>query len=186
MIGAERIQAWRGQQVLDPAGEQLGKLEEVFLDSDSEEPILIAVKSGLLGRHTSLIPLDGASVGPDYLRVSHTKETVDQIPDRQDERAPDAGTLEQLGVLYGIRFADRLHLETASEIERRKAEAEAANARAQELETAAHEKAAEHEQARARVEGTQEEAERARAEAEAAQRAAERAREEAARLREQA
>jgi hypothetical protein len=186
MIGAERLQAWRGQQVLDPAGEQLGKLEEVFLDADSEEPILISVKSGLLGRHTCLVPLDGASVGPDYVRVSHGKETVDRAPDRPDERDPDAGTLEELGSLYGIRFADRLHLETASEIERRKAEAEAARARAQELETAAQEKAAQHEQARARAEGSHEEAARAEAEAEAAQRAAERAREEADHLGEQA
>ena len=63
MVSIERLEDWRGQQVFDRAGESLGKLDEIYYDAASGQPVLIAVKSGLLGRKSSLIPLDGTTAG---------------------------------------------------------------------------------------------------------------------------
>lgn len=177
----EHIEAWRGQQVLDRAGEQLGKLDEVYFDAGSGTPVLIAVKSGLLGRHSTLVPIDGSTVARDYVRVAHDKAAVDRAGESPSEAPFGAEALRALGAAYGLKFADRLRLESADEMEARRAEAEAARARAAELASTARDKIAERDVASERAAGASEQAERAAREAEAARRAALEARDEAGR-----
>jgi len=55
MLEVEHIEAWRGQEVHDTHGESLGKLDEVFFDARTGEPLLLSIKSGLLGRHYGLV-----------------------------------------------------------------------------------------------------------------------------------
>ena len=133
MINVEHIESWRGQPVLDPAGEQLGKLEEIYLDRSSGTPLLATIKSGLLGRRSKLVPLDGASVSPDYVRLVHDQATVESAPEAAGEAAPDAAALDAVGAAYGLKFSERVELETSGEAEARRAEAEAARARADQL-----------------------------------------------------
>ena len=40
MIPVENIADWRGQEVVDPNGEKLGKLEEVYFDGETDEPVV--------------------------------------------------------------------------------------------------------------------------------------------------
>lgn len=181
MIAAEHIEAWRGSQVLDPNGEQLGKLEEVYLDAQTQEPVLVAVKSGLLGRHQHLVPLNNATVGPDFVRVAHLSEVVEGASGAADEGAPGHAALRSLGELYGLRFKDGMELASAGDIEARRAAAEQARERAEELEAEAREKQLRHDEARERAQGAGDDAGRAEQEAEDARRAAEQARAEAER-----
>jgi PRC-barrel domain len=177
MINVEHIEGWRGQQVLDPAGEQLGKLEEVYFDKSSGTPMLAAVKSGLLGRHSKLVPIDGASVGRDYVRVVHDKATVDAAPEAAGDTAPDAGTLDALGAAYGLKFSERVELESSGEAETRRAEADTARARADQLDSEARDKIEARDVAHERAHGASEAATQAEREAEEARRAARQARE---------
>jgi len=181
VIAAEHIEDWRGADVRDPADQSLGKLQEVFLDAPTGTPILFAIKSGLLGRHVKLIPADGAMVGPGYVRVNHDKAAIDGSPDSDREQTPDAEALDEIGKAYGLRFSEKVSLESATAADTRRAEAAEARRRAEQLEAAAAEKAAAHEQARTRYEGASAEAERAEREAREAQDAAEKARAEAKR-----
>jgi hypothetical protein len=181
MINVEHIESWRGQQVLDPAGAQLGKLEEVYLDRSTGTPLLVAVKSGLLGRRSKLIPIEGAAVSRDYLRVIHDKATVDAGPDASGEAAPDAAALDAVGNAYGLRFSDQVTLETSAQAEARQAEAEAARARADELAHEARAKVQERDAAHERAQGASLQATAAEREAEEARQTALAAREEAQR-----
>jgi PRC-barrel domain len=182
MINVEHIESWRGQPVLDPADEQLGKLEEVYLDRATGTPMVVAVKSGLLGRHSKLVPIDGATVSRDYVRVVHAKATVDVGPDAAaGETAPDAAALDAVGSAYGLRFADQVSLETSGQAEARRAEAEAARARADELAHEARAKSEARDAAHDRVAGASEQATQAEREAEEARQAALAAREDAQR-----
>jgi hypothetical protein len=179
MIAAEHIEDWRGTEVRDPAGESIGKLQEVYFDIDSSTPILFSVKSGRLLRHAKMIPADGAAVGPDYVRVIHEKATVDSSPNADKEDPPDAVELDEIGKAYGLRFSDRIRLESATVADARRAEAREAHRRAEELESDAREKAAALEAAQSRSHGAGAEAQRAEQEAEEAREAARRARQEA-------
>lgn len=181
VISAEHIEDWRGTEVRDPAGESLGKLQEVFLDAPTGTPILFAIRSGLLGRHFKLIPADGALVGPGYVRVHYAKAAIDASPDSDREQTPDAAELDEIGQAYGVRFSEKVRLESATAADARRAEAAEARRRAEQLEADAAEKAAAHEAARSRSQGASAEAQRAEQEAREAQEAARQARLEAER-----
>jgi hypothetical protein len=181
MIGVEHIETWRGQPVLDPAGEQLGKLEEIYFDKSSGTPLLLTVKSGLLGRHSKLVPIDGASVSRDYIRLVHDKATVDTAPEAVGDTTPDPAALDAVGAAYGLKFSERVELETSAEAEARRAEAEAARERADQLAREAREKIEARDAAHERVHGASEAATEAEREAEEARQAALDAREKAQR-----
>src|SRR3954451_8588134 len=80
-IPAENIADWKGKDVLDPDGEKLGKLEELYYDGETDMPSFVAVKTGLLGKKLTLVPLRGSSVGTDYVRVAWSKHDVKDAPD---------------------------------------------------------------------------------------------------------
>lgn len=180
MIGVERIESWRGQKVIDPDGEELGKLEEVWVDGDSGTPLLISVKAGLLGRRSALVPIDEAKVARDYVRVAYAKDAVHRAGvTRHGDQAPGREELEAVGGAYGLRFADRVQLRSASELERRRVEAEAARNRAEQLEAEAQEKAAAHQAARERAQSVGEDVGQAERESEEARLRAQEARQDA-------
>jgi hypothetical protein len=80
MIPVENIGDWRGQEVVDATGEKLGKLEEVYYDGETDEPAFAAVKSGLVSKSITLVPLARASVGRDDVRVDRAKGEFKKAP----------------------------------------------------------------------------------------------------------
>jgi hypothetical protein len=179
MPEAEHIEDWRGREVRDTAGDSLGKLDEVYFDPESRKPVLIAIKSGLLGRRSRLVPLADATVAPDHVRVAYPAATIEDA-DAQDLPTGDE-EFSRLGAVYGVRFRDGLQLESATEIDERNAEAEAARQRAAELEAAAQAKGEEYDTANQQAQDASQGAEQARRDAQEAQRAADEARSDAGR-----
>ena len=80
MIPVENITDWRGQDVLDVVGEKLGKLEEVYFDGETDLPAFAAVKSGLLSKSLTFVPLANASAGREYVRVDRAKAEFKKAP----------------------------------------------------------------------------------------------------------
>src|SRR3954462_13213923 len=88
MIPVENISDWRGQDVVDPNGEKLGKLDEVYYDGETDEPAFAAVKTGLVSKSLTLVPLARASVGRDYVRVDRRKAGFKKAPSFDTDVAP--------------------------------------------------------------------------------------------------
>src|SRR4051794_11471007 len=80
MIPVENIADWRGQDVVDRTGDKLGKLEDVYFDGETDEPAFAAVKSGLVTKSITLVPLIPASVGGGDGRVAQAKSDVKKAP----------------------------------------------------------------------------------------------------------
>jgi hypothetical protein len=72
---------WQGKTLLDLDGEKIGRLQDVYVDSETDEPQFGTVKEGFIGRHLTFVPLAGLQIGPDYLRVTVTKDQVRSAPD---------------------------------------------------------------------------------------------------------
>lgn len=72
---------WLGKVVFDCEGEKLGKLHDVYVDVETDEPQFGTVKEGFIGRHLTFVPLAGVVVGPDALTVTAAKELVRSAPD---------------------------------------------------------------------------------------------------------
>jgi sporulation protein YlmC with PRC-barrel domain len=105
MIPVENIADWRGQEVVDRRGEKLGKLEDVYFDGETDEPAFAAVKSGLLSKSITLVPLSGASVGREYLRVDQAKNDVKKSPSFETEAELSLNEEARVYRHYGLEYA---------------------------------------------------------------------------------
>ena len=72
---------WLGKVIVDRDGERIGKLQDVYVDVETDEPQFGTVKEGFIGRHLTFVPLLGVEVGPDELRAAVLKEQVKSAPD---------------------------------------------------------------------------------------------------------
>ncbi len=75
------VAEWHGKMLVDRNGEKIGKLQDVYVDVETDVPQFATVKEGFIGRHLTFVPLGGIQVGPDGLQVSVTKEQVRTAPD---------------------------------------------------------------------------------------------------------
>lgn len=180
----ERVESWRGQDVLDRDGEKLGKLEDVYVDLSSGEPGLAAVKSGLLGRTVRLVPLIDATFARDAVRVAIAKERFDNAPGAGDEGVLERGvelTIFDHFDLPAPAGDEGPRYESTRSAAARHAEAEDQRRRADELEAAAERKAHEAQDAHSRAQDAQDAARTAEREREDALNEARSARENAER-----
>ncbi|MCA1655064.1 MAG: PRC-barrel domain-containing protein [Pseudonocardiaceae bacterium] len=69
-----------GLEVLDPHGEKIGTVREVWTDERTGKPAWAYVDTGFLGRHHSFVPLHKAVVVPEHLSVSVPKHLVEDAP----------------------------------------------------------------------------------------------------------
>jgi hypothetical protein len=72
---------WLGKSIVDRVGERIGKLQDVYVDVETDEPQFGTVKEGVFSRHLTFVPLAGVQVSPQYLQVTATKEQVRSAPD---------------------------------------------------------------------------------------------------------
>lgn len=71
---------WHGKTLLDCDGEKIGKLQDIYVDVENDEPQFATVKEGFINRHLTFVPLGGINVGPDDLQVAVTKAQVESAP----------------------------------------------------------------------------------------------------------
>ena len=74
------LSEWHGKQLIDRNGERIGKLEDVYIDTETDEPQFGTVKEGFIERHLTFVPLTGVTIGPDALQASVTKQQVKDAP----------------------------------------------------------------------------------------------------------
>jgi sporulation protein YlmC with PRC-barrel domain len=74
------VAEWHGKVLIDPNGEKIGKLQDVYVDIETDEPQFATVKEGFIARHLTFVPLGGVKVGPNELQVTVSKEQVEDAP----------------------------------------------------------------------------------------------------------
>ena len=72
---------WLGKMIVDRDGERIGKLQDVYVDVETDEQLFGTVKEGFFDRHLTFVPLRGSQVGPDDLQITASKEQVRSAPD---------------------------------------------------------------------------------------------------------
>jgi sporulation protein YlmC with PRC-barrel domain len=73
---------WHGRMLVDREGRHIGKLQDVYVDVETDVPMFATVKEGLWpGRHLTFVPLLDVQVEPEELRVAVDAERVSSAPD---------------------------------------------------------------------------------------------------------
>ncbi len=105
MITHRNIAEWHGKRLVDSDGDTIGKLEDVYVDVETDEPVFGTVKEGRIGRHLTFVPLDGSTIGPDNLQVTVTRDEVKAAPDIEIEGEELSQTDEStLYHHYGLNY----------------------------------------------------------------------------------
>src|SRR4051794_20254534 len=76
----EDVLSWRGQNLVDNDGDKIGKIDDIYLDQDTNEPEWAVVTTGLFGTKQTFVPIADASATEDGVRVPYEKSQVKDAP----------------------------------------------------------------------------------------------------------
>jgi hypothetical protein len=81
MIQPADLREWRDFDVVDEKGQKIGALEAVYVDTGTDEPLMVTVKVGVPTRHRlTFVPVVEVIAGPDYVKVPYGKALVKSAP----------------------------------------------------------------------------------------------------------
>jgi uncharacterized protein (TIGR02271 family) len=92
----------RGNQVVDPDGDKIGKVEAIYLDEQTGQPQWLAVNTGLFGTNVSFVPLQNAQRDEDGVRVPWTKDKVKDAPNVEADGELTPQQEDRLYEHYGV------------------------------------------------------------------------------------
>jgi PRC-barrel domain len=105
MFEAANIREYRGHDVVDPQDHKIGELEAVYVDTATDLPSFATVRVGLPTRHRLVfVPLEHATVGPGYLKVTYDKKLVRDAPSIGTDGELPAGDEEAVFQHYGLAY----------------------------------------------------------------------------------
>jgi stress response protein YsnF len=69
-----------GSDAYDLDGAKVGRIGQVYVDDQTDEPTWASVRTGLFGTRESFVPLDGATFDGGRLTVAYPKDRIDKAP----------------------------------------------------------------------------------------------------------
>jgi hypothetical protein len=76
----EESLTWRGHDLVDRDGDKIGKIEEIYLDTDTDAPEWALVNTGLFGTKRTFVPITDATERDGDLAVPFEKSAVKDAP----------------------------------------------------------------------------------------------------------
>src|SRR3954454_6710230 len=80
MASTQELLSYRGQDLLDQNGDKIGKVEEIYEDTETGAPEWALVNTGLFGTKSTFVPIRDVSTSGDELRVPFEKSHVKDAP----------------------------------------------------------------------------------------------------------
>ncbi len=102
----QQVLAWRGNDVVDRDGDKIGKIEEIYLDEQTDQPEWLAVKTGLFGGKLTFIPLAEAKAEGDGVRVPYENSLVKDAPNAEADGALSQDEEQALYRHYGLDYGE--------------------------------------------------------------------------------
>lgn len=102
MININNIDSLIGADVVDSDGRKVGTVGQVYVDSSSNQPSWVTVKTGLFGSSESFAPLDSADWTGDELRIGFDKSFVKDAPHIDNDGALDSADEDALYRYYKL------------------------------------------------------------------------------------
>ncbi|WP_122263756.1 DUF2382 domain-containing protein [Ornithinimicrobium cerasi] len=102
-ITREHIDQLSTAQVLDQDGDTVGKVAQVYLDDQSGVPAWITVNTGFFGGNETFVPLEGADVETDRVRVPFDGSHIKGAPNMRADHHLSESEQEELYRYYGLQ-----------------------------------------------------------------------------------
>jgi uncharacterized protein (TIGR02271 family) len=105
MPTTDNILSWRGRELRDSEGDKVGKIEEIYLDADTNEPEWALVNTGLFGTKSTFVPLRNAAAEDDEVRVPYDKAKIKDAPTIEADAQLSQREESQLYQHYGLDYS---------------------------------------------------------------------------------
>ncbi|MDQ6898028.1 MAG: PRC and DUF2382 domain-containing protein [Candidatus Dormibacteraeota bacterium] len=96
---------WEGKTLFDQDGGKIGRIENVYSDTETNKPEWALVHTGLFGMKHNFVPLAGATSNEGGFRVPFTKDVISSAPnvgnDEELSEQEEARLFEHYGIPYG-------------------------------------------------------------------------------------
>jgi uncharacterized protein (TIGR02271 family) len=97
---------WRGTDLVDPNGSKIGRVEDVYLDEETNQPEWLAVATGLFGTKVSFVPITGTEQRNGDLVSRWTKDQVKDAPRADADGHLSQDEEAQLYRHYGVGYSE--------------------------------------------------------------------------------
>ncbi len=74
------LSSWIDRTAFDPDGEEVGVIDDIYVDDATRQPEWLAIKTGRGGKGVSFVPLAGSGPRGDDVAIAHRKGLVDGAP----------------------------------------------------------------------------------------------------------
>jgi uncharacterized protein (TIGR02271 family) len=78
-------QQFIGRTAVDTEGNKVGKIGQVYLDDQTNEPVWVTVSTGMFGTRQSFAPIYGSSLDGEDVRLAVTKDQIKDAPNVEDD-----------------------------------------------------------------------------------------------------
>lgn len=107
-LSFQDVQPLLGVDLIDAEGTKVGKIEDIYLDTETQEPEWALVHTGLLGRKLHYVPLRGASVSGDSLQTAYTESQIKGAPGIEPDVELSPQEEAELYQHYGVAAEPRV------------------------------------------------------------------------------
>jgi uncharacterized protein (TIGR02271 family) len=100
MTSAQTPESFMGRTAVDPQGDKIGKIGQVYVDDVTGQPDWVTVNTGLFGTKEHFAPLQGATTTGDNVVLPFDKDVVKDAPDVADASHLDPDEQDALYTYY--------------------------------------------------------------------------------------
>src|SRR4051812_26162103 len=97
---------FRGRTLVDSDGDKIGKVEEIYLDTQTQQPEWALVHTGMLGKRSHFVPLRDADAAGEDVRVPYEKGSVKDAPSIEPEGELSQEEEARLYSHYGLDYSE--------------------------------------------------------------------------------
>ena len=97
---------YRGRTLVDHEGDKIGKVEEIYLDTETRKPEWALVQTGKVGKKAHFVPLRGAEANGEDVRVAFDKDSVKGAPSIEPGKDLSQEAEAELYAHYGLDYSE--------------------------------------------------------------------------------
>jgi len=106
MPPVNEVLEWRGQTMVGSGGDKIGKIEEIYLDAETEQPEWALVHTGLFGSASSFVPIANATTRDGDVQVPFEKAQVKDAPKLDPDGQLSQHDESALYAHYGMDYSE--------------------------------------------------------------------------------
>ena len=99
------LSSWIDRTAFDPDGEEVGVIDDIYVDEATRQPEWLAIKTGRGGKGVSFVPLAGSGPRGDDVAIAHRKGLVDGAPGADPDGTLTFDEEARLYAHYGLEYS---------------------------------------------------------------------------------